>query len=193
MTTIPGGLETHVEVEETGNLFEAAAAVFDRSHVYRYLLTRTWTSGLVVLFVMLNPSTADAGTDDPTLRRCRGFARRHGFGGLAVVNLFALRATDPAALSEHPDPVGPATDAFIATAAADTDRHIAAWGAHPAARARAATVAAALTSAARRGSRPGLACLGLTKTGQPRHPLYLPSDSPLTTYPPGTSTKEPIR
>jgi hypothetical protein len=167
--------------------------VFDRSHVYRYLLTRTWTPGPVVLFVMLNPSTADAATDDPTMRRCLGFARRHGFGGLTVVNLFALRTTDPAGLGEHPDPVGPDTDAFIAAAASSTDRHVAAWGAHPTARTRAAAVTAALTSLAHRGRRSSLACLGLTKTGQPRHPLYLPSDSVLTTYQPTTSTRETVQ
>jgi hypothetical protein len=138
---------------------------------------------------MLNPSTADASTNDPTLARCIGFTQRHGFGMLTVVNLYALRATDPAALAGHPDPIGPHNDTFIALAAEHTDRHIAAWGAHAtatshagAAACRAHAVTAALTTMLnRRGL--GLWNLGTTSSGQPRHPLYLPADAPLSPHP----------
>ena len=181
---------TALVVQEAGNLFETATAVFDPTYTYRYLLTRTWGPGPGVLFVMLNPSTADADHDDPTLRRCTGFARTLGCGALAVVNLYALRATDPHELAGHPDPIGPATDHVIDLAAAHADRYVAAWGAHPAARTRTAVVAATVNRQAARHHRPGLACLGLTKSRQPRHPLYLPKTATLRAYDADTTTKE---
>ncbi|SFW50269.1 DUF1643 domain-containing protein [Amycolatopsis australiensis] len=182
MLSLPPALTAEHEVQESGNLFESAFAVLDTTGTYRYLLTRAWAPGPLVMFVMLNPSTADATADDPTMRRVTRFARSWGFGSLAVVNLFALRATDPAALETHPDPVGPATDAFLAATARQADRCVAAWGAHPAAARRAPTVTQMLRRSATRQYRPGLACLGLTKGGQPRHPLYLPATTTLTSY-----------
>ena len=82
---------------------------------YRYTLTRVWSleRGLV-LFVGLNPSTADAERDDPTVRRCVGYARRWGFGGVLVANLFAYRATDPRDLLAVSYPIGPRNDEVIA-------------------------------------------------------------------------------
>jgi hypothetical protein len=188
MVTIPEQLRSAVVMEEADNLFETGEAVFDVERVYRYVLARQWGSGPRVLFVMLNPSTADAGSDDPTLRRCTGFARRHGFAGLTVVNLFSLRATDPARLAEHPDPVGPHADEFIEAAAQTAARHIVAWGAHGTdlTRNRAATVTTALNRFLRQHRRPPLACLGLSRDGHPRHPLYLSGDSPLQPYRPMT-------
>ncbi|QFU90943.1 DUF1643 domain-containing protein [Amycolatopsis sp. YIM 10] len=182
-------LSGDVFVEESGNLLESATAVFDQGdRQYRYLLTRSWGPGPVVLFIMLNPSTADAFTDDPTVTRCLRPARRLGFGALAVVNLFALRATDPAALATHPEPVGPLNDAVITGIAAEADQLIAAWGAHPQAAVRAQVVTDLLN--ARRSQ---LACLGLTKRGQPRHPLYLRADSPLQPFPPHSTCARPAR
>lgn len=134
---------------------------------YRYLLTREWAPGPTATFVMLNPSTADAEHDDATIRRCLGFSRAWGCGGLAVVNLYALRSTDPAALWIADDPVGPANDRHLVDAAACTDGPlVAAWGAN----ARPGRIAAVLAL-------PGmdrLTALAVTKAGQPRHPLYLP-------------------
>ncbi len=145
----------------------AAGAVFDRSGRYRYRLWRRWADGgEVVAFVMLNPSTADGERDDATIRRCAGFARAWGFAAMTVVNLFALRATDPARLRRARDPVGPGNDRHIAEAAAGADALVIAWGAHGALGGRDRAVLALLA-----GCRP--ACLGLTRTGQPRHPLYL--------------------
>jgi hypothetical protein len=133
---------------------------------YRYLLTRGPAGAREhVVFVMLNPSTADQEQDDPTIRRAIGFAHRLGFARLSVVNLFALRATDPAHLYRARDPVGPDNDDAIRAAVAEATLVVAAWGNHGALRGRAAEVAALL---------PAYHCFGTTRLGQPRHPLYLP-------------------
>jgi hypothetical protein len=150
----------------------ASGACFDASRVYRYRLWRDWHAppqpSRRVLWIMLNPSTADDVTLDPTIRRCIAFSRAWGYTGLEVVNLFALRATDPALLRRAADPVGAGNDAAIAAALGDCHAAVAGWGAHPLAVPRAALV----RDLARALRRP-LFCLGVTKSGQPRHPLYL--------------------
>jgi hypothetical protein len=107
-------------------------AVLSDCGEYRYELRRTWGADdePLVCWVMLNPSTADADQDDPTIRRCISFSNRWGFGRLVVVNLFARRATDPKELLHGGDPVGSANDASTLAAALEADRVIAAWGAH---------------------------------------------------------------
>lgn len=120
-----------------------------------------------VLWIMLNPSTADAFNDDATIRRCIGFSRTWGMDSLAVVNLFALRATKPSDLLEDPDPVGPGNDLAIMAEARRATRIIAAWGAwsekcFP----RRALEVAQLVSLP-------LYHIGLTVSGHPRHPLYV--------------------
>ena len=144
---------------------------------YRYLLGRRWSSGPRATFIMLNPSTADAAQDDPTIRRCIGFARGWGLGAMQVVNLYALRATDPAALWRAQDPVGPYNDAILAACAlAHQDAPlVAAWGAN----ARHDRVAAVL----RLPGMDRLTTLGVTKAGHPRHPLYLPATAVLRPWP----------
>ena len=123
----------------------AATARFDPSGRYRFRLTRCWNPGApVVAFVMLNPSTADARRLDPTVRRCVGFARTWGFGGLEVVNLFALRATHPPDLFADPEPVGRGNDRAVVDAAVRADLVVVAWGDRGAPR-----------GAGRRRSRPG--------------------------------------
>lgn len=145
---------------------------------YRYALWRTWDVeaplGLNVLWIMLNPSTADGAHDDATIRRCVGFARAWGYGGIRVVNLFAYRATHPRDLWRYPEPIGPRNDAVIYRELLLCDGPvIAAWGAlpHGRGRARAEAVAAAVRSADRL-----LECLGRTQDGHPRHPVRLPRD-----------------
>lgn len=150
---------------------------------YRYRLGRRWSEdGPLDVWVMLNPSTADAEQDDPTIRRCKGFSALWGAGGIVVVNLFALRSTDPAALARHPDPIGPANDDNIAQVAAraqeDGGRVIAAWGAHPMAGPRARIVHRVISEHAT------VFCLGGTKAGAPRHPLYVRSSTALTAWTP---------
>lgn len=159
-----------------------ATAVMDHDRTYRYLLTRIWdTSRPVMGVVMLNPSTADHRHNDPTITRLagpNGFARNFGMGGIAVVNLFALRSTDPRALRDHPDPVGPYNDVFIRQTMNEAALAVAAWGGGGILRDRAREVTAALTASGVR-----LLALGETSTGQPRHPLYLPGKAPLSPYP----------
>lgn len=121
-----------------------------------------------ILFVMLNPSTANATHNDPTLRRCLGFASDWGFGSLELCNLFAYRATEPAILKRVRDPVGPDNDSYICTAAKRANAIIVAWGTRGTLLGRAEQVTKLL---ARTQS---LLCLGVTKDGAPRHPLYVP-------------------
>ena len=142
------------------------SATFDRTGRYRYRLARRWGAGPCIAFVMLNPSAADAAKDDPTVRRCLGFARRWGFGALEVVNLFAYRAADPRELARERNPVGPENDRSVARALRRARLIVLAWGASRLARRRAGAVIALV------GDRPAY-CLGRTKTGMPRHPLYL--------------------
>jgi hypothetical protein len=161
-------------VERT-SLLGDASAVFSVCDRYRYRLTRTWAHGPTVTFVMLNPSTADELVADPTVRRCVGFATREGAGRLVVVNLFALRSTDPAQLARADDPTGPGNDEHIQSAARDASLVIAAWGAHPFAADRAADVQAMLAATGTPLHRIGPP----SKDGHPRHPLYLAAETPL--------------
>ncbi len=149
-------------------------ASFSPDGVYRYRLLRRWSRGGRVLWVMLNPSTADAQRDDPTIRRCIGFSRAWGFGGMEVVNLYALRATDPAVLRGHPDPVGRDNDAHIRAGPRSAAMVVAAWGASCTDEARIVRVLAML------GEK--VWCLGLTRGGMPRHPLYAPRSVPLSEF-----------
>lgn len=158
---------------------ERATATLSDDGVYRYRLDRIWDPDAPrALFIMLNPSTADATTDDPTIRRCRTFAHREQLGGFTVVNLYALRSPDPAALLDHPDPVGPDCDHHLLQAMRHPHVAIAAWGAHPFAERRAEYVARLVVNA----TNTTLRCLGRTKHGHPRHPLYVKGDAPLERF-----------
>src|SRR3954464_81117 len=107
-----------------------AGAIMSEDAIYRYALWRTWGDGKRRLVVVgLNPSTADAVDDDPTIRRCRGFARREGMDGLLMTNLFALRSPDPRALRHHSAPVGPENDAHVLAGALRAAVVVVAWGA----------------------------------------------------------------
>jgi hypothetical protein len=119
--------------------------------------------------VLLNPSVADALRDDPTLARCMARARGWGFGALRMVNLFAWRATDPAALPGAEDPVGPENDAALLRGARWADMILCGWGAGGVLAGRDAAVLRLL-------GRRRLWHLGLTAGGQPRHPLYVGYD-----------------
>ncbi len=144
----------------------ASGAAFTAGRRYRLALWRNWNSGEGrILFVGLNPSSADESRDDPTLRRCIGFARRWGYGGLLMANLFALRATRPQQLRAARDPVGDGTDRWLAWLAADAAMIVACWGNHGSMLDRDRAFSA---------RQPRLWCLRRNRDGAPAHPLYLP-------------------
>jgi hypothetical protein len=140
-------------------------AILSDCGTYRYELRRQWSEAPAIGWIMLNPSTADADVDDPTIRRCISFAQRWGYGGIVVRNLFALRATDPRELAKHPAPIGPANTHHLYHAVSDA-LTVCAWG--NGGRPLAGTAAQYLAEAG-----VTLHHLGLTKVGQPKHPLYL--------------------
>jgi hypothetical protein len=154
---------------------DTMSALISPCGLYRYRLERRWGPEPSLPFCLLNPSTADAERDDPTIRRCVGFARREGAGGIVVVNKYAFRASTPSALWAAPDPFGPDNDrvlAEVSRAAAATGMPIVCgWG--------------TLGNNSNRhihilqqsGAR--LVCLGWTKGGAPRHPLYVRNDERL--------------
>ena len=158
-------------------------ALFSQDHIYRWHLWRRWGADSVAALsvIMLNPSTADEEKDDPTIRRVIGFAKREGYGGVYIANLFALRATDPAELARHPDPIGlELNNQVMWGLASDTygSPVLAAWGAEPFAEPRAREVVATFKG------RRQLVCLGSTKSGAPKHPLYLRGDTPFQPFAP---------
>lgn len=155
-------------------------AIISPNGQYRYTLTRPISQAVrwvrPMLFIMLNPSTADATLDDPTIRRCRWFASREGCTKLTVVNLFAYRATDPGKLITAADPIGPDNLYHLGQ---QIEAHklgivVAAWGSHPA-KSRFHLNDYFL-------DRGPIWCLGKTKNGDPKHPLYLKKDTPLEIF-----------
>ena len=148
------------------------------SRLYRYSLMREWSELRRVVFVMLNPSTADEATDDPTIRRCISFAKKWNYGGIEVVNLFAYCASDPKLLAGIVDPIGRDNNEYIVQAINEAGLVVAAWGAHRSAVTRGAEVKAILKLHAGEILR----CLGKTKSGAPRHPLYVSSDKALERF-----------
>jgi hypothetical protein len=145
---------------------ELAGATVDATGQYRYNLWRKISSdpGRVV-FVMLNPSTADASHDDPTILRCCSFAKMWGYGRVEVVNLFAFRATSPSVMKAASDPIGTENDAHIRGAVLGADLVIAAWGNHGSHLNRGEVVRRMLPATTR--------CLARNKSGEPKHPLYV--------------------
>lgn len=142
-------------------------AVFDSTGCYRYLLQRWWDEQLPPIgFIMLNPSQADATANDPTIRRCIGFAQSWGYGSLVVTNLFAYRATQSKLLARVSDPIGPDNDRYLLALLNQTQRVILAWGDRGTLLNRSQAVLNLLASR-------NVYCLGHNKTGQPRHPLYI--------------------
>ena len=147
-------------------------AVFSRCDTWRYLLWRMHhPRGRLLGMGMLNPSTADELRDDPTIARCHRLAGKLGYPGLIVWNLFAYRATDPKALRQAADPVGPESDAAIDLALSLCHSTVLAWGNHGALGGRGGAVMARCMASDTR-----LSVLGTTRQAEPRHPLYLPGD-----------------
>jgi hypothetical protein len=155
------------------------SAVISRCGKYRYLLTRhPGQQSKTATFIMLNPSTADANRDDPTIRKCIGFTRRLGCGTLHVVNLFAFRATKPQDMKKASDPVGPRNRDYILRAVTQANGPVVcAWGIHGSYRDQDLTV---LRWLADMGVRP--LALALTKEGHPQHPLLVPYAAAATPF-----------
>lgn len=144
-----------------------SGAHFSRCRNFRYALWREWKADAPkVMMIGLNPSTADAIRNDPTIRRCIGFARNWGFGGVWVLNLFAFRATYPSDLKAAIDPVGPRNDEWIRHVARKVDRVVAVWGNDGAFLGRSTRIRGML------GDR--LEVIRVNAGGEPAHPLYLP-------------------
>ncbi|MBW8036734.1 MAG: DUF1643 domain-containing protein [Planctomycetes bacterium] len=152
-------------------------AVFSRGKRYRYLLRRRISKGnKVFLIIGLNPSTADGTKDDPTIRRCAGFAERMDYDILTVVNLFALRSTDPHKLKQTTNPIGRLNDAWIVRVARKAHKIVLAWGAGADWAPERSNQLLSLLA------HHDLYCFGTTQSGAPRHPLYLRSDAELKRY-----------
>lgn len=135
---------------------------------YRYLLWRRWGDRGSILWIMLNPSTADSEEDDATIRRCMGFTKALGCEGFTVLNLFALRATNPKELKDAVDPIGPLNNITLSTyAGVKFSYKIAAWGVNGNMKGRDLAVAKMFAEG-------GLSCLAVSHAGYPKHPLYLP-------------------
>lgn len=143
-------------------------ALFSPCRTWRYVLWRTWDETLGhVMFTGLNSSTADETNNDPTVSRCINYGQRWGYGGIYMLNIFAFRATDPKRMKAALDPVGPDNDEYLWIYHTMSAITVACWGTHGAFRDRGAIVANMLGD---------LYCLGKTKDGYPKHPLYLKSD-----------------
>ena len=143
-------------------------AKFSRCRRWRYLLWRRWSNGPVANFLMLNPSTADEFKLDPSCTRAREYAKAWGYGALVVTNLFGWRATDPRELLLQKNPVGRGNDAAIVQAARSAAVVVCAWGNHGAHLDRSSQVLQLLKGV-------NLHSLRLNSSGEPAHPLYLPS------------------
>lgn len=149
-------------------------ATFSDCRKYRYALSRTWEGKKkTVLFIGLNPSTADEKIDDPTIRRCINYAQNWGYGSLLMVNLFAYRTTIPTELKNVKNPIGNDNDLHITELLKKADLAVAAWGNEGSLLNRDKDVKKII---------PKLMCLKINKSGQPAHPLYQKKDLKLIKY-----------
>lgn len=151
------------------------SAIISNCKIYRYNLFRKWEEGPSVLFIMLNPSTADASQDDPTIRRCIGFAKKWGFGSLYIGNLYGYRSTNPKVINAMGlnDAIGPDNWHHVHQMISKASKIVVAWGTHG-------------TKGTHQMNRTlnnmKVWCLGKTKNGYPKHPLYLSKNTELIEY-----------
>jgi len=136
-----------------------------------------------VLFLMLNPSTANATLNDPTIRRCIGFAQDWRHDELVVGNLYAFRATDPKDLWKNEAPAGPDNDTHLREMVKECRKVVCAWGTN----AMPGRVRDVVTIIREMDGK--MLCLGVTKHGHPRHPLYLPKTAELMPWEPNVTPR----
>ncbi|MES2788159.1 MAG: DUF1643 domain-containing protein [Planctomycetota bacterium] len=148
---------------------QASGAEFSPCRTWRYRLWRQWDATLpVILFIGLNPSTADETTNDRTINKCIKFAKAWGYGTYWMANLYGCRSTDPKGMRNFPDPIGPGNNEAIRDMAAKAARVVVAWGCHKGIDERAAEVLEMVADAW---------CLRITVNGFPWHPLYIPDST----------------
>lgn len=154
-------------------------AVFDNDKVYRYSLIRKWNdNGIKIVWIMLNPSTADENIDDPTIRRCIGFSKIWGAGEIEIVNLFAYRSTNPKQLYSYADSIGKENDLFILDSIKKANKIIIAWGSHGSLLKRSEYVILNLL----KDYHKKIFFLKKLKDGEPGHPLYIKYTQELSCY-----------
>lgn len=169
---------TAVAQQELFGSVESAGARFDPARRYRYRLWRRWAKGPALLWIMLNPSTADERVLDPTLRRCIDYTRRWGFPAMEIGNLYAFRATKPKDLWTVDDPVGPENFEVLEALVCSAAKVIVGWGGN----AKPDVLEQISTLFEEHRVRPF--CVGKSEdTGQPYHPLYQPKDAELIPWP----------
>lgn len=151
-------------------------ASFSRCGNYRYSLKREWDIETKKLtFVGLNPSTADANTNDPTIRRCIGLTKQWGYGGFEIVNLFAYRTPTPQMLKKARDPVGPRNSYYLRRALRDSSMVVLIWGNH-------GSMFDQDEAMLKRLEGQQCYCVGQTTCGAPRHPLYVKNGTKLQVF-----------
>jgi hypothetical protein len=155
-------------------VFTEKSALFSNDRIYRYTLWRRWNEGALpgyVMFIGLNPSTADEIIEDPTVRRCIGYTRDWGYSHFCMTNIFAFRATLPSVMKVQKDPVGSENDFHLQAVAKNADKIITTWGTHGKYMDRGRQVLELINNDLHK-----VFHLGLTKDGNPKHPLYLRRD-----------------
>ncbi|HWX98776.1 MAG TPA: DUF1643 domain-containing protein [Mycobacterium sp.] len=169
MVALPQQLHRPIDCRESW-------AVFSPDRMWRYRLVRVWDSDKPRLaWVILNGSDADEHRSDATVRRCIGFARAWGYGGVDIANLYGLVSKNPGALAHHFDPIGPDNDRHLATVCSQNDLTVLAWGPNAGTDRAHAVLQMLWRLAKRRGG--SLAVLGWTHGAQPLHPLLAPKDT----------------
>jgi hypothetical protein len=167
--------EAQTMTRKPGNLFTHRSADFSEDRTYRYALKIRWADGPNATFIGLNPSTADEFQDDPTIRKCKGFASRWGCGGIVMLNLFAYRATKPSDMKKAVDPIGPEnTSTYLGGHSyVNHGPTVACWGRHGTFLNRGELIKERV---------PLLWCLGTNSDGTPCHPLMLPYTTKLIPF-----------
>lgn len=179
MSKLSEFISNNLETNNNNSLFELkndihSGAVFSKCKLYRYKLWRIWdVNKPLVLFVMLNPSTADEMVNDPTITRCISFSKDWGFGGVFIGNIFSYRSPHPNDLLKCENPIGDDNDDHILEMYNICDDVVFAWGNHGSLFDRFNDVLSLFDNPK---------CLGTTSSGQPKHPLYLPKTTELIIY-----------